>query len=102
MDTNALKPSDFTKFPIASIFGAAEYEGVAQNIMIILTRTGDEWRQLLWKEYKKERKKDEATEHDLYREESYFEDVSTYCANAKKALEFCPHWITREYGNEKQ
>ena len=51
-------PSDFKVFPWSSVSKNSETETIAQNIMIILSRTGNEFRELSWDEYKEERLKD--------------------------------------------
>lgn len=84
-----LKPINFVGEPVGSIFDSAEAETVARNIMVILYRTGNEFRKLSWEEYKKEREKDEPIENF---EKDYFEEVSEYCISAEKALEFCDDW----------
>ena len=53
-----MKPSNFTKQPIASVLQKSEAETIARNIMVILKRTGDSFRPLSWDEYKAERLKD--------------------------------------------
>jgi len=52
------RPSDFTVQPWGSVLQKSEAETIAANIMVILKRTGDEWRSLTWDEYKTERLKD--------------------------------------------
>ena len=46
-----MKPSDFRKHPLDSILQNTESEIVARNIMVILARTGDEFRLMEWDEY---------------------------------------------------
>jgi hypothetical protein len=85
-----MNPSQFNKHPYDSAANNAESEVVARNIMVILGRTGDQFRQLTWEEYKSERIKDgNFTE----REKQYFQVVVQHCASAENALRFCPHWI---------
>lgn len=84
-----LKPSDFTTYPWASVLKKSESESVACNIMIILKRTGNEFRTLDWDEYKKERLKDGCFSEI---EKSYFEKVIPYCASAKTAASFSKAW----------
>lgn len=76
----------------------AEAETVAQNIMIILKRTGDEWRELTWEEYKQEREKDGAFSE---REKDYFIRVLGYTVAPEHAARFCPDWGT-VYENAKK
>lgn len=52
-----MNPSNYTTFPWDSVLQNAESETIAQNIMIILKRTGDKWRKLSFEEYQQERKK---------------------------------------------
>jgi hypothetical protein len=85
-----MTPSQFTsKYPYSSIFRSSEHETVAMNIMVILKRTGDTFRDLSWEEYKAERLKDK----DFYEfEKEYFEKVVTYCQSAEKAKTFSKSW----------
>lgn len=85
-----MKPSQFiSKYPYSSVFRSSEHETVAMNIMVILKRTGDTFRDLSWEEYKAERLKDK----DFYEfEKEYFEKVVTYCQSAEKAKTFCKNW----------
>ncbi len=82
-------PKDFTNHPCGSISQKCEAETVAQNIMIILERTGNKFRKLSLREYKSERLKDD---NYTFMEELYFKNVSKYCISEKKALEFCKNW----------
>jgi len=52
------KPSDFIKKPFGSVLQKSEAETVAANAMVILSRTGNEWRNLSYEEYETERRKD--------------------------------------------
>lgn len=84
-----MKPSDFKKFPIDSILQKSESETIALNIMKILSRTGDEFRELSWEEYKEERLKDgKFTEN----EKTHFDVASVYCVDANKAKRFSRAW----------
>ena len=89
-----MKPSNFTTtFPHGSIERKCEPEGVAINIMVILERTGNEWRRLSWKEYKTERMKDGG----FYAlEKTYFDSVIEYTTSPDKAAEFSPKWNKNE------
>lgn len=55
-----MNPSNFTTTPVNSILGKRHfaYDITARNIMKILERTGNQWRQLSWQEYKAEMNKD--------------------------------------------
>lgn len=84
------KPSDFCKKqPMSSVFQKSENETVATNIMRILKRTGDTFRELSPEEYTKERKKDG---HFTALEMNYFDEVIRYCKDAKSARKFAPSW----------
>jgi hypothetical protein len=85
-----LKPSDFAKVnPRNSVFRKSEHETIARNIMVILSRTGNKFRHLSWKEYKKERLKD-GQFTDM--EKHYFDDVLSWCVGPKKAKKFSIAW----------
>ena len=83
-------PATFTNYPWSSVLQNHESEMIARNIMIILTRTGNEFRELTWDEYKTERLKDgQFTEN----EKRYFDQVS-YLAlgDIKKIQNFSDQW----------
>lgn len=88
-----MKPSDFLSFPAGSIFGRCEYEIVAQNIMSVLTRTGNEFKPLNFQEYKKERLKDKDFSED---EKFFFDNVIEFCESPEKAKTFCSVWYLGE------
>lgn len=83
------KPSNYTKQPMGSVLQKSEAETVARNIMVILWRTGDEWRDLSIDEYKEERMKDGGWSAF---EEHYFNDVLPYCKSPDTAALFCKGW----------
>lgn len=86
-----MNPNDFKKHPYGSVTNNSESETIARNIniMVILSRTGDTFRQLSWDEYKAERQKDgNFTE----REQSYFDKVALWCRSAEIAATFSPTW----------
>ena len=83
-----LKPSDFCTYPWNSRFQKSENEVIALNIMKILQRTGNEFRDLSWEEYKEERTKDG---NFSSREKKYFEESVKYCT-AEKAQSFSSSW----------
>ncbi len=84
-----LLPGNFTEFPYSSIERKVEAETIAVNIMVILQRTGNIFRKLSWKEYKKERLKDgEFTES----EHEYFDKVIDYCKSVDTAKLFSKVW----------
>ena len=85
-----MKPSDFKRIrPIGSVLQKSEAETVILNIIIILSRTGDEWRNLSYQEYKNERLKD-GNYSD--REQEYFNQVISYTISPEKAKLFCKQW----------
>ena len=58
--------------------------------MVILKRTGDEFRPLEWEEYKQERLKDK--NFSEY-EKKYFDKVIPYCKSADTAVLFSNSWL---------
>ena len=83
------KPSDFLSHPYDSVFKKNETETVARNIMAILSRTGNDWRNLSWDEYKSIRFVDgNFTES----EKKYFDLVVGYCVSEYDARAFSPNW----------
>lgn len=83
------KPSDFTNEPHNSVLQKSEAETIAQNIMVILKRTGNEFRELSFEEYKKEREKD-GNFHII--EKGFFEQVIGYCKSPDTAKLFSKRW----------
>jgi hypothetical protein len=85
-----MKPSFFTAHPLDSIAQDGRAEKIARNIMVILKRTGDEFRQLRWTAYKTERIKDG---NFTMLEKELFEKVS-YLAEGKERdiTTFSPVW----------
>ena len=84
-----MKPSNYITYPWSSVCKKSECETIAMNIMIILKRTGDEFRDLSFEEYKSERLKDgNFTE----REKEYFEQVIGYCKSPDTAKLFSKSW----------
>ncbi len=92
------KPSDFTNKPFASVFRKSESETIARNIMVILSRTGNEFRELSWDEYKKERLKDGEFSES---EKGYFEKVLPYCVSAEMAARFSDSWTNKTESDDK-
>jgi hypothetical protein len=84
-----LKPSDFCIHPWDCVFQKSECETLALNIMIILKRTGDSFREFTWEEYKEERAKDG---NFSYSEKEYFDQVIRYCSSAEEARKFSDDW----------
>ncbi|MCP4394895.1 MAG: hypothetical protein GY804_11615 [Alphaproteobacteria bacterium] len=75
-----------------SIYRKSEMEVVAQNIMIILSRTGNEFRVLSWDEYKTERLKDGGFLKSIKAEQSHFNKVFAMCSTEVSARKFSPTW----------
>lgn len=96
-----IPPSIFYEFPMGSVMQKSEPETIARNIMVILKRTGDKFRELPFEEYKEEREKD--GEYSGI-ERLYFESVTKYCSDAKSASLFSPVWeeALSEYLSEHQ
>ena len=84
-----MKPSNFMQQPVGSNAQKSEAETVARNIMVILWRTGDQFRKLSWDEYKAERQKDGNFSE---KEHAYFDQVIGYCKSADTAALFSPVW----------
>lgn len=84
-----MKPSNFTSDPMGSVLQKSEAETIAQNIMRILKRTGDEFRPLSWEEYKQKRLKDGGFTEG---ERGYFDNVIDYCKSGDTAKLFCKTW----------
>ena len=83
------KPSDFMKHPFESVLKQIEPEVIARNIMVILKRTGNEFRELTWEEYKEERLKDGDFSMG---EEGLFNQVIEYCKSEATAAIFSKEW----------
>lgn len=89
-----MQPSDFCTYPWSCVFMNAEREIVALNIMKILRRTGDQWREISWDEYLSERQKDGGgnTGNMRHTEKECFADVQPYTISAQSARLFSPTW----------
>ncbi len=90
-----MKPVNFMRSPMSSILQKSEAEWVAQNIMKILARTGNEWRKLTFEEYEKERLADAENDNFGYlaaHEKKYFDQVIDYTISAEAAISFCKGW----------
>lgn len=84
MSIELLKPSDFAnEFPCMSITADAHLESIAQRIMELLARTGDEWRKLTWYEYRLVYSNDSRSDFQL---------VCYYCTSAENAMSFSRYW----------
>jgi hypothetical protein len=85
-----MKPSKLKNVSaMGSVSQKAEAETIAENIIIILSRTGDKWRKLTYTEYKEERLKD-GNYSSI--EEKYFNQVIDYCISVDTAKLFAPSW----------
>lgn len=84
-----MKPSNYTTHPWNSVLQNSESETIAVNIMVILKRTGDTFRDLSWEEYKEERLKDKNFSE---REKNYFDKVIDYCKSSETAKLFSKSW----------
>ena len=83
-------PKDFSKAsPFSSVTQKSECETIATNIMVILSRTGDTFRELSWDEYKEERQKDKNFSEG---EKGFFDRVIDYCKNEDTARLFSEGW----------
>jgi hypothetical protein len=84
-------PSLFQEKPWGSTLQNCESEIIAMNIMVILKRTGDTFRELTWDEYKTERLQDKAVFSE--KEKPYFEKVSYLSlGNRPMVINFSPVW----------
>lgn len=85
-----MKPSDIKNIhPWNSVKQKSEYETVARNIVIILAKTGDEWRELTYEEYEKYRLTD--GNYSLG-EKKYFNEVVGFCSAPSNARLFSESW----------
>ena len=83
------KPSDFCSYPWSSVLQTTESEVVAENIMKILRRTGDQWRELTWEEYQAERMKDGRFST---MERRFFDQVWPLISSPELAAKFSSEW----------
>jgi hypothetical protein len=83
------KPSDYNTYPWNSIIRKSEAETIAMNIMVILKRTGDTFRELDYQEYKQERLKDGNYSDE---EKFWFDKVIKYCKSSEMAARFSAKW----------
>jgi len=82
-------PADFIKHPWDSVLRKTDAEVVAVNIMVILKRTGNTWRDLTWEEYCTERFKDGGL---TLAEQDYFTQVIRFCRSEIGARLFSKEW----------
>jgi len=83
-------PKDFRAYPYSSVLHKNEYEVIAQNIMKILSRTGNAWRTLSLAEYIEERGKDSKVDET---ERIRFVSVSSWCVSEEQARLFSNSWL---------
>ena len=87
-------PSNYTSYPMGSVSQNSETETIARNIMVILSKSGDTFRELSFDEYQKARIEDGATISDTLGEKPYFEKCVGYCVSSDKADSFENGWYT--------
>ena len=89
-------PKDFAKvYPWDSVFHNSGRESSAINIMVILGRTGNTFRELSWEEYLAERIKDGGGDTYNYQhgsESDLFPEVVKYTKSAETAQLFSTAW----------
>ncbi len=84
------KPSQFLKHPFDSVEKSLERELTALNIMKILARTGDVFRELTIEEFIAERNKDK---HKFNEDERhFFLCMRWWCVSAEEASKFSKAW----------
>lgn len=92
-----MTPRDFMRIdPMDSVAQNSDAEDVARNIMVILARTGNVWRNLSWEEYESERAVD--GKFAARRERHYFNHVIDYCESEQTARVFSPAWKLARLG----
>lgn len=85
-------PSNYCSQPMGSIEQKSETEVIARNIMVMLKRTGDVFREFTFEEYKKIRLEDDAIDWHVDGEKPYFEVAINYCKSPETANKFCTNW----------
>jgi hypothetical protein len=90
MASQKTKPSDFTNYPYSSVEQNTEREIIACNIMKILSRTGNTWRELTLEEYITERNKDSTKYNQV--EKELFLCMKYWCKSAEEAKKFSKEW----------
>lgn len=93
-----MKPSNFLIRPWDSVLNNFQSEIVALNIMKILARTDNIFRELSWEEYHTERLKDGDYKDS---EKEYFDRVISYCTHMERACLFSPDWTQAYVGATK-
>lgn len=85
-------PADYISYPWGSILNSTEHEMIARDIMVILYKTGNVFREISFDEYKKEKTK--ITKNIINAsEESRFMQVVNFCKNPYMANSFCKNWL---------
>lgn len=84
------RPSAFIGYPKCSRSDDHNIQQVAQNIMVILSETGNTFRVLRWDEYREARNNKERVCGDL--EYAAFIEAKKWCVSSGIALLFCPKW----------
>lgn len=90
MKTKRSKPSHYTTRQVGSKANKLEIELIVANIMKILARTGDVFRELTLKEYIKERNKDDHKYNSV--EERWFEEAKEWCKSVDTLELFSKNW----------
>ena len=83
------QPSSFTSYPYDSYLQNSGSETVAQNIMVILSHTGDKWRSLSFAEYHEQRLNDG---NYSAAEAGYFASVVGWTVNERMVRKFSSTW----------
>ena len=84
-------PKDYIGKYWDSVFQNIQTEIVWNNIILILSRTGDYWRTLTWEEYKNERINDAPTDKSgfcEFQEKPLFAKALPYTSSEKAASDF--------------
>lgn len=87
------KPSNYLGYAMGSILQNSESETIARNIMVVLSKMGDTFKELTFEQYSEARRADGASERDMMLEKPYFEKVSPHCVSAETADAFCKGWF---------
>ena len=94
MGNKTAKPSNYCSSPMGSISQNCETEIIACNIMRILKKTGDTFRDLSFEEYESARFDDGAELCHIDNEKPYFEMVIVHCTSPLAANKFCRGWYS--------
>jgi len=91
-----ITPSHYLQRPVGSVSQNGDTETIARNIMAILSREGNQFRELSFDEYKLSRIQDGATEFAVSAEKPHFDIAAPYCISAQRANDFCEGWYTQK------